>query len=526
MFYACIFLFLLAHSFAFHDPDLGWHLKIGEEILSGRQVPHIETHDYTIAGQRWVDHEWLANVVMYWVYAHFGYFALSLLFSLIVAAVLILMHWFLKRYFLALNKHAVFWILLFQILGITAAIGHLGVRVQEIALLALMALLFIMEAFKEKKRWTILFWLIPLFYLWASLHGSFLIGLAILVAWIMFHASILLFHKKTIFARFKPYLHFALFSQSSILQFAIFSLLAFAATLLTPYYGELYSYLGDWSDRYYATHIQEWLTPLSPPIVYWQVLYLAIFMLSIWLFAVFNSPKKPIALDLWYLSLSALFFVMAIRSMRHFPLFFIVSFPILVPFFSALMRFPKELFGKEKKVLAIVSKTYLFVLTALIFLFCLAKLKPVDNPFQGYCGEYPCRATAFLKESPSLTGLKLLSEYNWGGYLIWAYPERKLFIDGRMPQFKFAGKTLLEEYHNFFDPDLTENKLNDHKIQLVLVSVKDEPTGLDWFERHFLILNMNAGKKNSTVLRKHLEKSPQFEKIYSDETAAIFWRKE
>jgi len=525
LFYGCLFIFLFAHSFSYLDPDFGWHLKMGEEILASRQVPHFEHYDYTIEGKRWVDHEWLANVGMFWIYSQFGYVAESAVFSLLVIAVLVLMHHFVNRYFLQGKTGGTFFIFLFQILGITAAIGHLGVRVQEIALLALVALLFIMEHFKKHRKWQILIWFVPLFYLWASAHGSFLIGIAILVGWILFHSFALLVHKNKNISRLRPFLNFSIFSQSSILHFSIWSIFAFAATLLTPYYGELYSYLGDWSDRYYATHIQEWLTPFSPPIAYWQVLYLAIFILAIWLFVTLNDPKKPLGLDLWYLCLSALFFGLAVRSMRHFPLFFIVSFPIIVPFFASFTYLPKNAMGKEKKAVIYVFRFAISSLIVLIGAYCLAKVELVHDPFRGYFSDYPCQAVDYLKNSPADTNLKLFNEYNWGGYLIWAWPEKKLFVDGRMPQFRLAENTLLEEYHNFFDPDLIEEKLNAYGIEAVLVSVKDQPNKLDWFERRFLILNYSAGKKNSMVLRKYLEKSPLFEKVYADETAAVYRRK-
>ena len=47
---------------------------------------------------------------------------------------------------------------------------------------------------------------------------------------------------------------------------------------------------------------------------------------------------------------------------------------------------------------------------------------------------YPRQAVAFLKTHPSSGNL--CSTYNWGGYLIWKLPEKKVCIDGRMPSWK------------------------------------------------------------------------------------------
>jgi hypothetical protein len=49
----------------------------------------------------------------------------------------------------------------------------------------------------------------------------------------------------------------------------------------------------------------------------------------------------------------------------------------------------------------------------------------------------PVKAVEFLKRS-GLSG-RLLNDYTFGGYLIWAAPEKKVFIDGRGDIFESAG---------------------------------------------------------------------------------------
>jgi hypothetical protein len=62
----------------------------------------------------------------------------------------------------------------------------------------------------------------------------------------------------------------------------------------------------------------------------------------------------------------------------------------------------------------------------------------------------------------------MLNDYDFGGYLIWAMPEQKVFIDGRCDIYEWSG--LLREYLNWFslreDPRLL---LDKHKIQFVLL---------------------------------------------------------
>ena len=48
---------------------------------------------------------------------------------------------------------------------------------------------------------------------------------------------------------------------------------------------------------------------------------------------------------------------------------------------------------------------------------------------------YPQDATVFLRSHP--TKGQIFSPYNWGGYLLWKLPEKKVFVDGRMPSWEF-----------------------------------------------------------------------------------------
>lgn len=57
------------------------------------------------------------------------------------------------------------------------------------------------------------------------------------------------------------------------------------------------------------------------------------------------------------------------------------------------------------------------------------------DPFKSFCGKYPCYAVNFLqKHHQKYLNKKLFNNYNWGGYLIHEYPEKQIFIDGRLPQ--------------------------------------------------------------------------------------------
>ena len=49
----------------------------------------------------------------------------------------------------------------------------------------------------------------------------------------------------------------------------------------------------------------------------------------------------------------------------------------------------------------------------------------------------PVKAVEFIRRA-GLSG-RMLNDYVYGGYLIWAAPERKVFVDGRADLFEWAG---------------------------------------------------------------------------------------
>src|SRR6266568_8272809 len=49
-------------------PDLLWHLANGLLIITTGTIPHVDLYSYSAAGQPWVMHEWLADLMMYLLY--------------------------------------------------------------------------------------------------------------------------------------------------------------------------------------------------------------------------------------------------------------------------------------------------------------------------------------------------------------------------------------------------------------------------------------------------------------------------
>ena len=52
------FWYITANNF---DPDLGWHLRVGEQIVNTGQIPRYDTFSHTMPGFEWVNHEWIVD---------------------------------------------------------------------------------------------------------------------------------------------------------------------------------------------------------------------------------------------------------------------------------------------------------------------------------------------------------------------------------------------------------------------------------------------------------------------------------
>ena len=49
---------------AVEDPDFWWHLRTGYWMLDHQQLPSRDLFTYTVEGHSWVDHEYLAEVIL------------------------------------------------------------------------------------------------------------------------------------------------------------------------------------------------------------------------------------------------------------------------------------------------------------------------------------------------------------------------------------------------------------------------------------------------------------------------------
>ncbi len=168
------FIIAIADAGRWADPDLWGHLVFGHLILAHGHLPPRDIYSYSAAGLPWHDHEWLSEVVLALCWSGFGVFGLKLMKLTATAATITL---------LAMGAAETGAPIPLQLpvlmTGAVALAPMIQFRPQLFDFVALSALLLLLarDSYRRAgRRWLA----IPIFALWANLHGGFFVGLAVL----------------------------------------------------------------------------------------------------------------------------------------------------------------------------------------------------------------------------------------------------------------------------------------------------------------------------------------------------------
>lgn len=161
------------------DPDIWWHLADARILVTTHHFMHTVPNSFSVAGEPWVNPEWLSELPYWFSYQLLGLRGIYLLDWLVLGANLIFFYW--RGFFRSRHPGAALYAgaLAFLMVSVNA-----GPRTIGIAYLAMSTELAILDAARHGRPR--LLWLLPpLFCLWINLHGSWLIGLGLLVLYIL-----------------------------------------------------------------------------------------------------------------------------------------------------------------------------------------------------------------------------------------------------------------------------------------------------------------------------------------------------
>ncbi len=175
------------------DPDIWWHLADARFLFGTHHFIQTDPYAFTVAGQRWLNWEWLAELPFWFGYKSMGLRGIYLVTWLALGANVLFIYW--RGYLASRHSGAAFWA---AGVGLFLMTVNAGPRTIAFAYLAMSAEMAILEAAERGKKH--LLWLLPpLFCAWINLHGTWFIGINLLTLYILcgiFHVKLGVFDQE------------------------------------------------------------------------------------------------------------------------------------------------------------------------------------------------------------------------------------------------------------------------------------------------------------------------------------------
>ena len=392
------------------DPDVWWHLQTGKYIIEHKSVPHTDSFSYTRAGEPWVAHEWLSELLLYETQRTTGWGGLIVLFAAVLSAT-----FFLLYLRCGPDAHVAGVVTLY---AAWATVPVWGVRPQVLSLFLTSLWLLILE--RSERNPSVLWWTLPLTLLWVNLHAGFALGLVLLALFIA-----------------GGFIENALgYSDSNTPRLGTAAFVLLLDLLLVhfnPNGLRMFSYpIETLRSTAMQSYIAEWASPNFHRAEYWPFLLVVLgtFTALSWS----RLKLRPRDLLLLLVSLYA-----GLCSIRMTPLFVLIAVPLVS---QRLGKWPASRCGPLRPPTA----SHLWLNGALVLAMAIFAgvhtAQVIRRQPQTEMEHFPARAVAFLQSHPP-SG-PIFNHYDWGGYLIWRlYPSTRVFIDGRADHY---GQQLLDQF--------------------------------------------------------------------------------
>lgn len=402
-------------SFKVWDYDFWWHIATGRYIVENKGLPKEDPFTFTSSLEEnktpfsekrtafLLKQYWLAQVILYKVYDIFKEGGIIIFRSLLLITTVLLVLWWFKK------QRVDFYIsftLIFLIYS--ATLSFTGERPVLFTLLFSMITFIILENFR-KKRDNSIYLLIPLILLWANMHGGYILGVALILAYVTGDIIDFVFLKR-------------LHNKDLLLKTLKGSALAIIASFINPNYGTVFPLLLAKEGGFFTKNIQEYISPF--------ILYMMkirdidwgyIFLIFLTLYVIIARIRKiPVA---HCLLLTGLLF-MSVSALR-FMIYYVAIGSMIVG--KEVYQLIKDRIERPR----LLKDVLLLVMFISSLSFALGFIDVQKITFKKASGfSVPEGAAAFIK-SNNIKG-NIFCDMGSGGYLIWElYPENKVFIDTR-----------------------------------------------------------------------------------------------
>ena len=449
------------------DPDLWWHIKVGESILATHHFPTTDPYSFTVHGQLWLAYEWLGEIVLATAQRIGGMRGLDALLIALGCAVMLAIYAFAT--IRTGNSKAGF---AAAAILLVLARPSFSLRPQMFGYLFLVLTLIALELFRQGKRGAL--WCLPLLMLaWVNIHGSWVIGMgAIFVYWM---SGLVEFQVGGIETQ--------RWSADDRRRMSFVFLLCLCALPLTPYGTRIAM-----SPFEYASSL-----PLNvTKIMEWQPMAFNLAGGKIFLALLLGFVVAQIAFRYtWNLAELALFLFGTVMACLHIR-FLLVFVPFFTPILAVMIA--RWMRGYDARKDRFVLNAALMAVVA----FGVVRYFPSRAQLERIVSEkWPVDAVEFL-DTHEVPG-PMYNAYGFGGYLVWTRgPEHKVFIDGRADVYERGGVFADYLHISRLEPGAL-SVLRNYGIRSCLIN-RDEALG--------------------TLLAA----SPDWKRVYSDSVAALYVR--
>jgi hypothetical protein len=386
------------------DPDIWWHLKVGDWIVEHHAVPYTGIFSRTAGTHPWIAYSWGYEVMLSRAYAWFGLIGFALFGILLTVAVAFVLFWMLHR---LCGSFWAAWGL--SLIGSLAYLFSLMPRPVFFTMIFYTITLTLLLEAQRTRRINPLYWLPLIFVLWANIHIQFIYGLFVVGLFV----GINIFQRLATSAGIE--LHFA--EAPSLPVSRLLGILAacFAATFIGPYSYHVYGVVAAYSN----SHVPYFMIQELLAFDFASFTNYLLLLLTCATFFVVGWRKK---LDLFKLSLLVVASVIAFRTQRD--AWFLAIAAVI---FIADWRSEEETTVPALRLPELTGMAA--VMAILVFLAAGNTGFNSRDLDRAISHEYPVNAANFLRQNP-ISG-PLYNNLDWGGFLIWYLPQYPVTVDGR-----------------------------------------------------------------------------------------------
>jgi hypothetical protein len=436
--------------------DLFWQLRTGQLILQQHRAPHFDEYSWTRDGHPWVAHEWLTFVLFRICFDWKGFGGVWLLSAALTSVITVVLYRLILGETALANvdgdrprsESAPITACLLTAFAMIVAGAFFQPRPQLFTYLFLLITLGTVLQVRRTGRIAIgtgevkraerpLWFLVPIFILWANLHAGVLVGLALLAIFSIGDALVDAAEKRstsTAGAGGRPW-H----------RMAVVTVVCFLATLITPYsYQEYENFAATITNAPMLNGVGEWAAPdFHDPFGKLFEAFVILMLAGLFLTRLRHDPTE--------LAFTALLAHEALTGSRNVPIFALAGVVLMARHIqSALVRMlygksgsnepPSDsLFGPAPSTIIVAAVAVAIIFSGLMR--TASTLKQSAPPTGSIVdrvalasiayGDYPVRACAFIKREGFPASMRMYNTYDDGGFMIMRMPEHPVFVDSR-----------------------------------------------------------------------------------------------